>query len=140
MERPEIPATFPLTFELSTRWCEEDAHGILNNAVYLTLMEEARYAQLSAHGALAGSLFPFVLAQANVHFVRPGAGGARVLVDLATLSVGTTSFRQAYCIRECEGGEVWCRAEALLVCVDEAGAKTPVPPPLLEALAASRVD
>jgi acyl-CoA thioesterase FadM len=131
------PGVFPLRVPLRTRWSDEDNHGVLNNAVYLTLFEEARLASL--RDAMDGARFPFVLAQANVAFRRPGRGGAEVAVEVATLRIGERSFTQAYRVLGPDG-EVWCEAEAVLVAVDADGAACPLPARLRAALAASASD
>jgi acyl-CoA thioester hydrolase len=119
---PEVPPSEQLPFKvrIHTRWSDEDNHGVLNNAVYLTLLEEARYAYFSSLGLLEDNRFPFVLAQAHVRFVAPGRGGCDVEVELGTLRIGTTSFEQAYRVREADSGAVWCEARALLVVFDPA--------------------
>ena len=129
MESPRVPDSKELTFRarLVTRWSDEDNHGVLNNAVYLTLLEEARQRWFGALGLLVGNRFPFLLAQTNVRFVAPGRGGVEVVVEAATTALGTTSFTQAYRVRAAGTGEVWCEAEARLVCWDPVrGAKTPM--------------
>ena len=136
MPAPGAPRDgFPRTVRLRARWSDEDNHGVLNNAVFLTLMEEARHACFAELGAMDGPRFPFVLAQANVAYLRPGRGGCDVDVDVVTLRVGARSFTQAYRIRG-PGGDVWCEAEAVLVAVDGAGAARPLPPALRSAAAA----
>jgi len=69
-----------------------------------------------------GTHFPFVLAQCNAWFVRPGRGGIDVAVELATVQIGTSSFVQACRVGEVRGAapagaplETWLEAEALLV-------------------------
>ena len=129
METPKFPPSSPATFRvrLRTRWSDEDTQGVLNNAVYLTLFEEARFAYFSGLGQLADNRFPFVLAQTNVAFLAPGRGGREIEVELATTHVGTSSFTQAYRVREAATGAVWCEAEARLVCVDStSGRKVPM--------------
>ncbi|MFN0009985.1 MAG: acyl-CoA thioesterase [Planctomycetota bacterium] len=129
METPKIPASESMSFRvlLRTRWSDEDTQGVLNNAVYPTLFEEARFAFFSAADQLKKNHFPFVLAQTNVVYLAPGRGGREVEVELATTHVGTSSFTQAYRIREGKGGQVLCEGEARLVCVDPAtGRKTPM--------------
>lgn len=119
MERPTVPDTPQFVVRLRTRWSDEDNQAVLNNAVYLTLFEEARYAFAEATGGLAKNRFPFLLAQTNVCFLRPGRGGAEVTVELSTTRLGTSSFHQAYRVRG-PGGEVWAEAEAALVHYDPA--------------------
>jgi acyl-CoA thioester hydrolase len=105
-------------YTLTTRWSDEDTQGVVNNAVYLTLFEEARYRLFRDLGLLDKNRFSFVLAQCNVLFVAPGRGGAEVIVEGATTDVGTTSFTQAYRLVDALSGKVVCEAEARLVAWD----------------------
>jgi acyl-CoA thioester hydrolase len=126
METPRVPPSEAMSFRvrLRTRWSDEDTHHVLNNAVYSTLLEEARFAYFSELDLLLDNRFPFVLAQTNIVFLAPGRGGREVEVELATTRLGTTSFTQAYRVREARTWVVWCEGEARLVCVDpETGGK-----------------
>jgi acyl-CoA thioester hydrolase len=137
METPDVPPAGRMRFRvrLRTRWSDEDTQGVLNNAVYLTLLEEARFAYFSGLGQLAENRFPFVLAQTNLLHVAPGRGGREVEVELATTDLGTTSFRQAYRVRDAASGAIWCEAEARLVCVDPSnGRKAPMSEALRRAI------
>lgn len=117
MEAPRVPESKDLPFRarLWTRWCDEDNQEVLNNAVYMTLFEEARHRYFGGLGILAANQFPFLLAQTNVRFVAPGKGGVEVVVELGTRHVGATSLVQCYRVREASSGTVWAEAEALLV-------------------------
>ncbi len=128
METPNVPASEKLLFRvrLRTRWSDEDNQDVLNNAVYLTLFEETRFAYFTKAGMLRANRFPFLLAQTNVLFLAPGHGGAEVDVECATTHVGTTSFKQAYRVRAASG-EILCEGEARLVGYDAAnGRKAPL--------------
>ena len=118
MEEPRIPSDFRFETKLTVRWSDEDHHRVVNNAVYLTLMEEARLAYFTELGLMEDGRFPFVLAQANVVFVRPGRGGRSVNVAARTTQLGNSSLGQAYRISDAETGEVWCVGEARLVAWD----------------------
>ena len=119
MDLPDLPADSALThgFELHTRWSDEDNQKVLNNAVYLTLFEEARLRYFSSLGLVDDGRFPFLLAQTHLKFLRPGKGGVPVTVRMGTTRLGNSSFEQAYRIAG-PGGEVWCEGGALLVCYD----------------------
>ena len=79
--------------------------------------------------------FPFLLAQTNVRFLRPGRGGVAIELDLGTTRLGRSSFQQAYRVRG-PGGTVWAEAEALLVCYDPTtGASRPMTDAFRAALA-----
>ncbi|MFT5052039.1 MAG: acyl-CoA thioester hydrolase [Chlamydiales bacterium] len=119
MQAPQVPPSDEMPFRttLRTRWSDEDNQNVLNNAVYMTLFEEARHAYFTAPGLLAENQFPFLLAQTHVSFMAPGRGGVPIEVELATTHVGRTSFTQAYRVLGPEG-VTWAEAEALLVVVD----------------------
>jgi YbgC/YbaW family acyl-CoA thioester hydrolase len=119
-----------------TRWSDEDNQDVLNNAVYLTLLEEARHAYFRELGLLDGNRFPFLLAQCNLRFIAAGRGGAEVEIDIATTRLGSSSFCQAYRVRDAERGTVWAEAEAVLVCYHpESGRSAPMAPGFRAALA-----
>jgi acyl-CoA thioester hydrolase len=117
MNEPEVPESSRMKFSarLSTHWSDEDNQGVLNNAVYLTLFEEARHAYFGSLGLLANNQFPFLLAQTHVRFLRPGRGGEAVDVEVATPRLGNSSLEQAYRVRAAKDGEVWAETHALLV-------------------------
>lgn len=121
MQHPRVPADeeFRHQARLHTRWSDEDMQGVLNNATYLTLCEEARFRYFDALGLLGPERhFPFVLMQCNIRFVAPGRGPAEVAVSVRTTRLGSRSVTQAYRIREAASGEVWAEAEAVLVMWD----------------------
>jgi acyl-CoA thioester hydrolase len=129
MHDPEVPPSGDMRFvaRAHTRWSDEDNQGVLNNAVYMTLFEEARHAYFGQLGLLEQNQFPFLLAQTHVRFLRPGRGGVDVDVEVRTVRLGNSSFEQAYRVRT--GNEVWAEARALLVLYAPAsGASRPMPP------------
>lgn len=133
MNVPNIPH---FVHETSTRWSDEDNQSVLNNAVYMTLFEEARLGFCRMAEVLEDGKFPFLLAETTVKFLRPGRGGASVRVELSTVDIGTSSFRQAYRVRS-EDGEIWADAVAVLVCYDpDTMESRPVPEELRDALEA----
>ena len=67
------------TARVRTRWSDEDNQGVLNNAVYLSLLEEARYQYCDHLGLIEpGNHFSFVLARTDIVFLAPGRGPAGV--------------------------------------------------------------
>lgn len=116
MQVPTVPPSSEIKtrYRAHTRWSDEDNQKVLNNAVYLTLFEEARHAYFLELGLMDANQFSFVLAQTNVRFLRPGTGGVDVTVEIVTTAIGTSSFTQAYRVVP-EGGEPWAEGEALLV-------------------------
>lgn len=107
---------FRFAAEVPLRWVDVDSAGVVNNAAFLSLMEQARYLYFQHLGLLRDHRVPFVLAETTVKFLRPGRLGMRTEVAAATRSLGTTSFRMAYEVRAED--EVLVTAEAALVFVD----------------------
>ncbi|MFK5954914.1 MAG: hotdog domain-containing protein [Planctomycetota bacterium] len=131
MQAPEVPASNRIRFQAKcrTRWSDEDNQGVLNNAVYLTLLEEARYqyfhhlGQIGIHGH-----FTFVLGQTNIRYLAPGSGPAKVIIDITTVHLGTRSFRQAYRVRNAADNTTWAEAIADMVIWDSlAQSSAPMP-------------
>ena len=138
MHAPQVPESSRIRFRtrMRTRWSDEDNQNVLNNAVFLTLLEEGRHAYFSKLGLLEKNHFAFLLAQTNIRFLAPGRGGVEVEVELVTTSLGTSSFQQAYRVREAPGGKVWCEAEAVGVIFDPATQKSaPIPAHFRKAMA-----
>ena len=116
------------TARARTRWSDEDNQGVLNNAVYLTLLEEARHAYFGKLDLLEENHFPFLLAGTHLRFLRPGRGGVEVEIEVRTLRLGNASLEQAYRVRAPAAGEVWAEARATLVIYDpSSGASRPMP-------------
>lgn len=138
MHAPQVPESSRLRFvaRVRTRWSDEDNQSVLNNAVYMTLLEEARHGYFERLGLLDEDRFPFLLGQCNVRFLAPGRGGREVEVAAATVELGTSSFRQVYRVQAARGGPVWAEAEAVLVCYDPAtGRSRPMDPHFKRAIA-----
>jgi acyl-CoA thioester hydrolase len=110
-----------------------DSAGVVNNAVYLSMMEQARYAYFTHLGLMTDHVVPFVLAQATVQWLRPGRIGMRVTVAAATTRLGTSSFDMRYEVRA--GEEVLCKGDATLVYVDAQTRSCPMPPEFRETVA-----
>jgi acyl-CoA thioester hydrolase len=139
MDEPEVPPSAQMRFvaRARTRWSDEDNQGVLNNAVVLTLLEEARHAYFGSLGLLTRNQFPFLLAQTHVRFLTPGRGGVEVEIEVRTLRLGRSSFEQAYRVRAAPGGEAWAEARALCVLYDPVtGASRPMPDAFRAAVAA----
>lgn len=117
------------TARCRTRWVDEDNQGVLNNAVYMTLLEEARYQYCEHLGLLAeANHFAFVLARCDIAFLAPGRGPASVEVQIATTRLGNRSLEQAYRVLDAEDGTVWAEAVATLVVWDnDARSSTEMP-------------
>ncbi len=118
--------------DVPLRWVDVDSEGVVNNAVYLSLMEQARFLYFEHLGLLPDRKVPFVLAEATVKFLLPGRIGMRIEVAVATRSLGTSSFRMDYEVRAQQ--QVLATSQAALVFVDAALRPRPIPADVREAI------
>lgn len=114
---------------LVVRFRDLDAMGHVNNATYLTYLEEARVRfwdhLASLHPRLVPDRFPFVLARAEIDYQAPLFLGDRVWIDLWVSRVGTKSFDFTYVLRNTAMEEV-ARARTVQVYLEN-GQSAPLP-------------
>jgi acyl-CoA thioester hydrolase len=127
------------TSRVPLRWSDIDALGHVNNAVYLTLCEQARTEALGAlmPGGWAGAVAP-VLVSAGLVFRRPITRVGVAVVEATFDAPGRTSLPTRYRVSlEGDDGGVCAEGEATLVWVDVAtGRPVPVPDAVRSALGA----
>jgi acyl-CoA thioester hydrolase len=118
MDVPQLPDSSEFNFiaDCHTRWSDEDNLGVLNNAVYLTLLEEARFQYFSNLDLMhLSKQFNFVLGQTNIRFLSPGQGASVVKVAVQTSRLGNRSFTQKYRVYCPLKDIIWAEAEAVMV-------------------------
>ncbi|HWB56986.1 MAG TPA: thioesterase family protein [Gaiellaceae bacterium] len=113
--------------EIEIRWRDQDAYGHVNNAVFLTYLEEARDEWLEQALGSPGNAWDYVLARVEVDFRRELTQADDRLVARCELqSLGTSSLRT----REelvTAAGELAAEAQAVLVARDpETGRSRPL--------------
>jgi acyl-CoA thioester hydrolase len=105
------------------RFNDVDAMGHVNNAVYLTYVEEARIAFLRPLGPTYESL---ILARAEIDYRSPLKDGEEVEVGVRCIRLGNSSFDLEYELRA--GGRVVAEARSVQVAYDyETSASVPIP-------------
>ena len=114
---------FRFRHQLRARFRDCDLFGHVNNAVYFTYMEEARWAywrELTGESP-AGRLPGLILARAECDFIRPVQAGEQIDIWLGTTKIGRTSMTL-----DCEmldgRGQPVARGVAVLVAYDYAAA------------------
>ncbi|MCC6782921.1 MAG: acyl-CoA thioesterase [Planctomycetes bacterium] len=107
----------PFRTEVTLRWSDGDLQGVVNNAVFLSVFEEARLAYFRALDAMRGESFPFLLGSTALRFVRPGRAGSRVGVTARVTRLGGASFDMEYRV-ESTSGELLVTGTATLVWTD----------------------
>jgi acyl-CoA thioester hydrolase len=123
---------FPYVHRETVRFRDVDELGHVNNAVFLTYLEEARIGFLLPRGADASGM---ILARVEIDFRAPLRSGDELEIGVRPVGVGTKSFELEYEIRT--GDTVAAVAKTVLVSFDyETGRTVEVPQAWREALAA----
>lgn len=121
--------------EIELRWRDHDALDHVNNAVFLTYLEEARLAWLRR---LPVPWFDErqgpVVARIEIDFRRPLTWPGRVRIALALARRGTSSLTLAHRMWRPEAPEeTVCEALVVLVWIDrKSGRSLPIPRALIE--------
>jgi acyl-CoA thioester hydrolase len=113
--------------QIEIRWRDMDAFRHVNNAVYLTYLEEVRDEWISG---LLGEVFEdYVLAHVTIDFRRElTQTDDQVMVTCRLVRIGTSSIRTREEIRTVDGG-LAAEAESVLVARDlERGGSRPLSP------------
>jgi acyl-CoA thioester hydrolase len=117
---------FAFTETVDVRYQDHDTMGHVNNAIYVTYMEEARFAYLTEGVGIPPMELNMVVANLSVDFRRPVQFADEVEVAVSVTDVGESSFTMAYEVRDDEGVAV--EGETVQVALEPGGRETrPVP-------------
>jgi len=123
---------FDFVHREQVRFRDVDAMGHVNNAVFLTYLEEARIAYLLRFEATVEEM---ILARAGIDFRAPLRSGDQLEIGVRPASVGTKSFQLEYEVRS--GDTVAAEAKTVIVSYDyESRRPVALPQTWKEALAA----
>jgi acyl-CoA thioester hydrolase len=113
--------------QIEIRWRDQDAYGHVNNAVYLTYLEEVRDEWLERALGDAGDAWGYVTARVAIDFRRELTQDDDAIVARLWLArIGTSSVTTREEIITV-GGELAAEAEAVLVARDtETGRSRPL--------------
>ena len=106
---------------IEVRYGDLDPQGHLNNAKFLTYMEQARVNFVRHLGLWNGSSFfdfGFILAEVKVTFLSPIHFGHQVQVGVRVTRFGKKSLDMEYQIIEGQTGELFATGESVLVAYD----------------------
>lgn len=117
---------------LEVRFRDCDPMGHTNNAVYLTYLEQTRFAHWRSLWGFGSPQLPpgmpgVILARVECDYKRPSRYGDTLEVRMRVAEIGRTSFRYEYEIVDADGGIV-LKAKTVQVMYDY-GAEKPVPIP-----------
>jgi acyl-CoA thioester hydrolase len=107
---------FPITVPIEVRFGDLDALGHVNNALYLTYDEIARMHYLRRVGAMIDSGH-FVMARAEVDYLKPVTLNQRVELSLRVVRVGNSSFQTLGELRA--DGVLSARTKVVVVWLEE---------------------
>ena len=97
----------------TVRFRDVDSMGHVNNAVFLTYLEEARISYLLRFDAGVGDM---ILARVEIDFRAPLRSGDELEIGVRPAGVGTKSFELEYQVRS--GAAVAAEAKTVLVSYD----------------------
>lgn len=114
------------TTEIQVRFRDIDAYGHVNNAVYVTYLEQARVEYLRTVLGVGIGELDIVLASLSVDYREPVTDAESVEVAIDVPELGRSSVPMEYEIRTDEG--VVAVAESVLVTYDfESDSSKPIP-------------
>ena len=123
---------FNYHYDVEVRFSDLDALGHVNNARFLTYMEQARINYFKDLGLWSGnSLYEigFILADAHVNFRSPILFGQAVSVQLGITRLGNKSMTMHYRMVDKNSGRELSDGSTVLVTYDyHASATVPIPP------------
>lgn len=130
-----MSSIFPFSTEIDVRGYEIDSFGHVNNAVYLSWLEHARWELGLAHklNLMDPNALP-VVRHVTLDYRGQTLLGDRVRISIWGRSVGTTSFTYGNAIRIVSSrrdadraGNLVLTSNTVFACMDSRGKKTAVP-------------
>jgi acyl-CoA thioester hydrolase len=112
---------FRFHYPLVVRYADLDPQGHLNNACYLTYMEQARIAYIQRLGVWDGRSFldiGIILAEARVTFRLPIVFSSQVQVGVRVARLGNKSLTMEYSLEEAGGSPQYAEGSTVLVTYD----------------------
>ena len=103
----------------TVRFRDVDSMGHVNNAVYLTYLEAARFSWWRrAFGPSGLTDHGFIVARVEIDYRKPALPGERLLIRLRVDSLGKSSFTVAYEILNGRTREVVAEGKSVQVAYD----------------------
>lgn len=125
---------------IEVRYADLDPQGHVNNASYMTYLEQGRIEFIRALGLWPSNSFldvGIILADAHIIFRAPIFLGQSVRVGVRVSNLGHKSLRMEYCIEDAGNGQELASASTVLVAFDyHTGMTIPVPVAWRQAIAA----
>ena len=123
---------------IEVRYGDLDPQGHVNNARYLTYMEQDRIAYVAHLGLWKGPSFldiGIILADVHLTFKSPIQYGQQIRVGVQVTRLGNKCFTIEHSIEDMQTGEQLADCQAILVAYDyHQGCTIPIPDPWRDAL------
>lgn len=112
---------FRFTYPIQVRYGDLDPQWHVNNANFLTFIEQARFAYLMHLGLFDGESFldlGLIVADVHIAYRAPISIGQSVRVALRVSRIGTKSLTFEYQVEDEADGTLFARAETVMVAYD----------------------
>lgn len=123
--------TFRFYHPIEVRYGDLDPQGHVNNAKYMTYMEQARVAYIRHLGLWHGGSFlelGIILADAQITFLKPILFGTPLRAGVTTTRLGNKSLTMQYSLEHSGDGSLYATGSSVLVTYDYASGQTvPIP-------------
>lgn len=117
---------------IEVRYGDLDPQGHVNNARYLTYLEQARISYIHHLGLWPGGSFlslGIILADIQITFHKPILFGDQIRVGVATTRLGNKSFTAEHQIEDHRGEVIYASSKSVLVTYDyKTGQTISIPP------------
>jgi acyl-CoA thioester hydrolase len=127
----EVMTIFNFFHPVEVRYGDLDAQQHVNNAKYLTYMEQARLEYLRHLGLWSGGSFAelgMIVAEVQITYRAPIHYGEAVRVGVRVSRLGNKSMRWEYSLENAQDGSLFATATSVQVSYDYAAGKSmPVP-------------
>ena len=116
---------------IEVRYGDLDPQGHVNNAKYLTYMEQARIAYVKALNIWKGGSFlglGIILAEIKITFQAPITYGQNVSVGVRVVRLGNKSITMEHIIQDSDTQRIMAQATAIMVAYDYTSEESTVVP------------
>lgn len=135
--RRRLPASYPASQALETRFADMDVNGHLNNVAFARLFEETRV-RFNRAGLTAGQhRSGIVVAHVAIDYLAEGSYPAPVSIGHGISRIGSSSFTMA--MAAFQEGACLALCDSVLVHRNPETGPAPIPPALRERLEALRL-
>jgi acyl-CoA thioester hydrolase len=122
---------------IRVRWRDLDAYNHVNNATFLSYLEEARLVWLHGlHGEWHSPTCSPVIASCQIDFRRSIEWPGEVLVEIFREKLGNSSLTLSHRVLSADGEQLYCEAGVVLVWINPASGRPTALPDVVRAACA----